>query len=355
MDVLDLFLKKYSYKFPKGYPDMNNEQDILLMEGILSELGINEEDKQKEEKSDYDGEILNLLTTLSDDEAKKKVISYLNKINKKEDKDDDKLEAELEKQLKSKNINEEITEYITLLASKYNIIQPLKDYLESNKLLSLNDLGKDGNLYNIIKSNTDFPEAFIKKIINYTPSEGNKALGIGEIALVLFTNGEKQVVGDIGFGNITVELKGSGARFPGNGRGRSGDISSIYQDFAKKYPNIELKTKESSLSVYISKILNQDPNSLDFINKELNNLYPNSENIKIESGDDIGIIKNIIYKKYISSYVNSHKNNYYMLISKNTSDYNLYTPDELIDAVGKGNIPFTSNVTKSTSYPQLAI
>ena len=42
MDILDIFLNKYSYKFPKGYPDMNNEQDVLLMEGLLSELGINE-------------------------------------------------------------------------------------------------------------------------------------------------------------------------------------------------------------------------------------------------------------------------------------------------------------------------
>ena len=41
MDVLDLFFKKYSYKFPKGYPDMNNEQDVLLLENILQELGIN--------------------------------------------------------------------------------------------------------------------------------------------------------------------------------------------------------------------------------------------------------------------------------------------------------------------------
>ena len=38
MDTLDIFLKKYSYKFSKGYPDMNNEQDILLMESILNEL-----------------------------------------------------------------------------------------------------------------------------------------------------------------------------------------------------------------------------------------------------------------------------------------------------------------------------
>ena len=40
MDALDLFFKKFSYKFPKGYPDMNNEQDVLLLESILKELGV---------------------------------------------------------------------------------------------------------------------------------------------------------------------------------------------------------------------------------------------------------------------------------------------------------------------------
>tara|TARA_R100001443_G_C3355820_1_gene177904 strand:- start:153 stop:1520 length:1368 start_codon:yes stop_codon:yes gene_type:complete len=35
MDSIDKFLKLYSYKFDKGYPDMNNEQDILLLESIL--------------------------------------------------------------------------------------------------------------------------------------------------------------------------------------------------------------------------------------------------------------------------------------------------------------------------------
>jgi hypothetical protein len=41
MNEIDLFLKKYSYKFPKGYPDMNNKQDVLLLESLLRELGIN--------------------------------------------------------------------------------------------------------------------------------------------------------------------------------------------------------------------------------------------------------------------------------------------------------------------------
>ena len=40
MDVFEKFLNNYSYKFDKGYPDMNNEQDVLLLESILEELGI---------------------------------------------------------------------------------------------------------------------------------------------------------------------------------------------------------------------------------------------------------------------------------------------------------------------------
>ena len=49
MDILDIFLNKYSYKFPKGYPDMNNEQDVLLMEGLLENLGVGlNEEKQSE-------------------------------------------------------------------------------------------------------------------------------------------------------------------------------------------------------------------------------------------------------------------------------------------------------------------
>ena len=37
MDVLDKFFIQYAYKFPKGYPDINNDQDVLLMESILKE------------------------------------------------------------------------------------------------------------------------------------------------------------------------------------------------------------------------------------------------------------------------------------------------------------------------------
>ena len=54
MDVLDLFFKKYSYKFDKGYPDMNNEKDVLLLESILNNLGFDKSDLQEEKKLEYD-------------------------------------------------------------------------------------------------------------------------------------------------------------------------------------------------------------------------------------------------------------------------------------------------------------
>lgn len=40
MDVIEQFLHSISYKFPKGYPDMNNPGDVLILEGELRKMGI---------------------------------------------------------------------------------------------------------------------------------------------------------------------------------------------------------------------------------------------------------------------------------------------------------------------------
>lgn len=40
MNVFEKFLNNISYKFAKGYPDMNNEQDILIIESELRQLGV---------------------------------------------------------------------------------------------------------------------------------------------------------------------------------------------------------------------------------------------------------------------------------------------------------------------------
>ena len=40
MSIFDKFFKQFAYKFDKGYPDMNNVQDVLLLESLLEGLGV---------------------------------------------------------------------------------------------------------------------------------------------------------------------------------------------------------------------------------------------------------------------------------------------------------------------------
>ena len=40
MNPFDKFFKKYSYKFPKGYPDMDNPSDVTLLESLFEQIGV---------------------------------------------------------------------------------------------------------------------------------------------------------------------------------------------------------------------------------------------------------------------------------------------------------------------------
>lgn len=40
MDQFDKFLNDNAWRFPKGYPDMNNDQDVFLIESLIQGLGI---------------------------------------------------------------------------------------------------------------------------------------------------------------------------------------------------------------------------------------------------------------------------------------------------------------------------
>ncbi len=53
MNIFEQFLNSISYKFPKGYPDMNNEQDVFLLESLVSEV-LGEDIKLDEAKKPYE-------------------------------------------------------------------------------------------------------------------------------------------------------------------------------------------------------------------------------------------------------------------------------------------------------------
>jgi hypothetical protein len=356
MDVLDLFLKKYSYKFPKGYPDMNNEQDILLMESILSEFGVslNEEDKQEDVKHDYDGEILNLLTTLSDEEAKKKVISYLNKINKKEDKDEDKLEKDIEKILKSKKLAFEYIEYIILLANKLDELIPLDEYIHS-PTITYEDL-KSNNNFNILFKSIPLSDNFKTRLIQ----KSGRGIGKGEIALITFIKdcealgGKKgETEGDIKIGSNKIEIKG------GMGALVSFDIlkygSKPTSELVKELPNLEVKSGEK-WSTTVQKLYNSSDNKSDIlikINKILKDFYSGKinpitdEELKNKNLEDYitdNLAKDYIKDKHIM-FINDIGEKYKII--ENYEEYEqLRNSNELIIQAFSDKFPRLSYISK---------
>jgi hypothetical protein len=61
MNVITKFLENYSYRFPKGYPDMNNLEDKALLYEILAELNISEQDEVKPSSNELTSEDINSL------------------------------------------------------------------------------------------------------------------------------------------------------------------------------------------------------------------------------------------------------------------------------------------------------
>ena len=67
MKVFDKFFQQYSYKFDKGYPDMNNAQDVLLLETLLDQLILFE----FEDRGDIPDEIEQIRTNINNNSTYK--------------------------------------------------------------------------------------------------------------------------------------------------------------------------------------------------------------------------------------------------------------------------------------------
>ncbi len=81
MDPITKFLHNISYKFPKGYPDMNNEQDKDMLFQIINEMS--EEKTLLNEGSElYNKVILEALNTDTIPQSKNKY-KFITKTNKR--------------------------------------------------------------------------------------------------------------------------------------------------------------------------------------------------------------------------------------------------------------------------------
>jgi len=330
MTTVDKIVTEWAFRCKKGYPDLNNPQDMKILKEIYSELGLVMEEDSKEPQINYSSEIKKLLTTISDQKAKEAIYKYLVKLNKQEDKSDEELDKEIEDILIAKKLPKQAAEYVTLLASKYQISQELLEYL-NNPTVTITQLEEQTNL-NTLLGLSNLPTKFISKLIS---AEG-RSIGKAEVSLICIIKdcvnmgGKRgETDGDVKVGSKAIELKvGKGQLVPHHISGYSSKpIKELNNIFGEDLDFSKGKQWTEQLHTNYNQAQDKD-DYIDKVNKMIKEFYPNYvPSITKEVFETIGIARYVadeLAKKYIGEGKNvmliSTSNYNYVLIS-NVTEY----------------------------------
>ena len=180
MDVLTEFLNRVAYKFPKGYPDLNDPKDKALLESLM---GLNEAEEEKKEKISAKQKLINLLDGVE--------------IN-------DEVAQQIEKLLVTSTFKPSIMSYINdqgFTAEKFKTGESAVDYIF--KKLADSDVedfityAKDPKKFSSMPSVGNFekelglPPKLVLDLIGIEPGQdaGGSAIGKGEVFLgLIFVN-----------------------------------------------------------------------------------------------------------------------------------------------------------------------
>jgi len=193
MDVFDKILKEHSWKFPKGYPDMDDPKDTEMLFSIIESYmyRIKEEEKPQFNKQ----ELIDFIQGVEDEDTLKKIFKLAKSAG---------FSKNLDGYLSTKNLTEkDINYFITLLQNMDKLgefaalaINPPKIDLTSN------------NYYTQIPGFT--PEELKKLFFDMKDSiKGTVSLGPGESFLSIFFGNVKKAKskGDLDIDGKEVELK----------------------------------------------------------------------------------------------------------------------------------------------------
>lgn len=356
MNVITKFLEHYSFRFPKGYPDMNNLKDKALLYEILAELDVTNEAEEKTDEISAE-EIKNLIDQIKDDQQSLKYIKkyILNKPS----------EGNLNSYLASHNIDKntvatfDASSKILSILSDNDDIDNFTKYVENAS--SFSSLGQSGNLIDKL-SNSGVSSDSIQSIINLSGTEGGRGIGKGEIALAAFIKDLKmsEGKGDLDWNGKYLEVKGSGARL--GSRGNSSSILSN-SDLGKLAVSEVGNLKENiRIEVLINLLIENDVPIDTVYNVSVNflkQIFPSATNItevfNKNELNDISKIKRALTKIYINNYANKEGVGHFIFLntSKNFGSYLSFNPEEAKDLVDSGEI-IVNNFYAGDLSPQIS-
>jgi hypothetical protein len=345
MDSITTFLNKISYKFPKGYPDMNNPKDKnLLFEIITGVVKENEEIDIDEVRS----EIESLIKNISDPEELKQIAKYAKNVG---------FGNSMKKHLADKNLSSKDILFFQSLLSE---LGKTGDFAKLSENPPTFDLTKN-NYFDQIPGfdNTDLKSLYsdMKDSI-----QGTVSLGPGEAFLSVFFNNVKKAEskGDLNIGGKEVELKSrtgaSGAMVAPKYvvRGKADDIikemeklinTFDLEDVQKEELKNLIRPKGTSWPYKIDKLF-KSALELGIDNKkltkdlsdEISSWYKNKLPMNFESYFTDNEFE---AKKFIDNLATTLAKDYFeehgfdgFMISDNVGNFKYYDGGDFIDAIG---------------------
>lgn len=358
MNVVDKIVAEWAFRCKKGYPDMNNPDDMKILKEIYSEYGIvMEEEKPQEEAPLTVDDIKGLLGGIKDDQD---AITYIYKYIKGRSRN-----IELQTVLSRANINKKTISGVNAPKAIFDILTHNDDlenfmhYVKSDKHLDYSSLGETGNLVDKLAT-TGISRKSIEELIGLGGFEGGRGVGKGEIALALLVDDLKmrEGSGDLDWKGSYVEVKGSGGRMGGRDTKVSENLRLI-----KRYKQANPPIASKRLNEIIPALLQQGVPA-DELRKEseelINNIYPQGKGsayITAEILDNPKKLRTAFQKAYFYNYINTEGVDHLMMINTTSGKLGRYI-NLAASEVGKyveEHPTLTSPINLEDSTPQIKI
>ena len=248
MSITDKLVTEWAFRCKKGYPDMNNPDDIKILKEIYSQFGIvMEEEKPKPEPTKTVEDLITLLSAKTGElspEQVEKLFKIINKTGKG-------YTTTLMDKLLDKKLGEEQALIVAGYADRNHFEDKMVASID-NKANTFAALGESGNLASALSKLSGVDTNYVSKLIGFTTGAGQKGVGRGEIALVSFlSDTESAKTGDVKVADGVVELKASSLTdknkltgsilAPKTIGGRGGSAASIANELLKFFTDEDAK------------------------------------------------------------------------------------------------------------------
>lgn len=336
MSVVDKIINEWAFRCKKGYPDMNNPDDMKVLKEIYSEFGIvMEQDKPKQQTQQVDIS-LDQLQTLIDARKTELTQDQINNLYKIVSKTGNGYTKSLLTALEqTKKLNHQQALIVASYADKY--------HFEDKALASINNpantfksLGSEGNLSTKLQELTGIDATYINAIIGLTVGAGQKSVGKGEIAVIAFlhdTSSPKK--GDVETAEGVVEFKGKDAILAVAkhiSRGYTAD--KILTDMAKvlDIPEDQVASFKQGGGVWTDKLIRYTQDKTQ-IQKVLDKFYKGAISIGDADTTSVNAVRQQIAKELAKDYIKTI--NEPIFFFNEDRDYKIFrTQEDIADAVG---------------------